>query len=107
MGKGRGDTPVLCDLKGLLPDHGLLVHRVFVAAEAEVSQAVEDIAALVAFHGLQHMGVMADDQVCAVIDGEMPQDLLLLADLPCVLHPPVKGRDHKLRPRRLHLGELD
>ena len=54
----------------MLENHGVHIAGGGVSAEAEISEAVGDGFSLVGGDALEYMGVVADHEIGAVVDGE-------------------------------------
>ena len=88
------DGPVVAVFfHGHLRDRRVHVTRGGVAAEAEVAEAVENIAAVVGFHFLQNVRVRAENDVRARVNGRVSEGFLIGSHLVAALRAPVRRED--------------
>ena len=71
------DASVGVEGEGLLEDHGIHIAGSGIAAEAEISETISDGLSLISGDALKYVGMMADDQIGTVVDGELSQGCLL------------------------------
>lgn len=79
--------------KGLLEDNSVLVLRVSVSAETEISKAVYDIAAFIFFNALEDVGVMSENQGGAAANGVAAEGFLFCIWIIFALYAPVETYD--------------
>lgn len=92
LDQAAGDEVVTVDgpavavfFHGHLRDRRVHVTRGGVAAEAEVAEAVENIAAVVGFHFLQNVRVRAENDVRARVNGRVSEGFLIGSHLVAAL----------------------
>ena len=79
--------------KAFLVNEGIFVTGITVAAEAEISQTVDDAPPFIGLRSLHNVGMGTQNQMSAVVDGKMGKIALVLVGIGLKLRSPVEIAD--------------
>ena len=92
--------------KAFLVNEGSFVTGIAVAAEAEISQTVDDAPPFIGLRSLHNVGMGTQNQMSAVVDGKMGKIALGLVGIGLKLRSPVEIADDETGALSLHLFQF-
>ena len=102
----RGNAVPIFKGKAFLVNEGIFVTGIAVAAEAEISQTVDDAPPFIGLRSLHNVGMGTQNQMSAVVDGKMGKIALVLVGIGLKLRSPVEIADDETGAPSLHFFQF-